>query len=357
MNKLFYPFLEKFVVVYLDDIVVYSHTLKEHVLHLKEVFQVLRDNELYVKLEKCSFAQDEVVFLGHNIKDGGLMMDGRRFIMGYSAIASPLTELLKKSKAWIRDEEYQAAFESLKKAVMEEPVLRLPDETIPFELHTDALNFAIGGVLMMRDDVETFVRTCLICQQDKIEQKKLGGLLDPLPTPKGPWESVSMDFIICLPKSEGGGSIIVVVDLFSKYGTFIAAPPDVTTDDTAKLFFKNVVKYWGVQHVIFSSLNGRENGKGECTIGALSSALWEGGHPLTPNALAASYEGSSSATYKTIKVWHKQADLARALLDKAAKKMKKWEDERRGHVEFEVGDQVMVKLLPQQFKSLRKVYK
>ncbi|GKD40289.1 putative nucleotidyltransferase, ribonuclease H [Tanacetum coccineum] len=78
MNKLFYPFLDKFVVVYLDDIVVHSHTLEEHVLHLKQVFQVLRDNELDVKLEKCSFAQDEVEFLGHKIKDGGLMMDGAK---------------------------------------------------------------------------------------------------------------------------------------------------------------------------------------------------------------------------------------------------------------------------------------
>nr|GEW88438.1 hypothetical protein [Tanacetum cinerariifolium] len=92
----------------------------------------------------------------------------------------------------------------------------------------------------MGDDVKTFVRTCLICQQDKIEQKKSGGFLEPLPSPKGPWESVSMDFITCFPKSKGGGSIIVVVDRFSKYGTFIAAPPDVTADDTAKLFFKNV---------------------------------------------------------------------------------------------------------------------
>ena len=128
MNKLFHPFLDKFVVVYLDDIVVYSHTLEEHVSHLKQVFQVLRDNELYFKLEKCSFAQEEVEFLGHKIKDGGLMMDEakvkairdwetptkvtevrsflglvnyyRRFIKGYSAKAAPLTDLLKKTKAW-----------------------------------------------------------------------------------------------------------------------------------------------------------------------------------------------------------------------------------------------------------------
>ncbi|GJY48141.1 putative nucleotidyltransferase, ribonuclease H [Tanacetum coccineum] len=126
-----------------DDIVVYSHTLEEHVLHLKQVFQVLRDNELYVKLEKCSFTQDEVEFLGHKIKDGGLMMDDAKI----KAIQDwePPT---KKNKAWIWDEECQAAFESLKKTVMKEPVLRLPDVTMPFELHTDASNFDIGGVLM-----------------------------------------------------------------------------------------------------------------------------------------------------------------------------------------------------------------
>lgn len=59
----------------MDDIVVYSNTLEEHVQHLKQVFQVLRENELYIKLEKCSFAQQEVEFLGHKIKDGKLMMD------------------------------------------------------------------------------------------------------------------------------------------------------------------------------------------------------------------------------------------------------------------------------------------
>ncbi|GJR85442.1 cytochrome P450 78A7-like protein [Tanacetum coccineum] len=515
MNKLFHPFLDKFMVVYLDDIVVYSHTLEEHVLHLKQI----KDGGLMMDGAKIKAIQDwesptKVTELRSFL---GLVNYYRRFIMGYSAIASPLTDLLKKNKAWIWDEECQAAFESLKKAVMEEPVLRLPDVTMPFELHTDASDFAIGGVLMqdghpiafesqklneterkytVQEKEMTAVVHCLRiwrhyllgsrfviktdniatsyfqtqkklspkqarwqdflaefdyqleykpgkanvvadalsrkaefaaitqaqfflqdrikrailkeCHDSKwaghpgitrtlalIEQKKLGGLLEPLPTPKGPWESVSMDFITCLPKSEGGGSIIVVVDRFSKYGTFIVAPPDVMADDTAKLFFKNVVKYWEVPHVIVSDRdprfmgrfwtelfkiigtdlkfsmsfhppNGQANGEGECTIEALSSTLSTGKspfelvmglRPLTPNALAASYEGSSSAAYKTMKEWHEQADLARASLDKSDKKMKKLADERRRHVEFEVEDQVMVKLLPQQFKSPRKVSK
>lgn len=128
MNRIFQPYLDKFVVVYLDDIVIYSDTLEEHVEHLRTVFKVLQDNELYVKKSKCSFAQPEVDFLGHKIRDGKLIMDKgkvqaiaewepptkvtelrsflglvnyyRRFIKSYSARAAPLTDLLKKTKAW-----------------------------------------------------------------------------------------------------------------------------------------------------------------------------------------------------------------------------------------------------------------
>ncbi|XP_054805380.1 uncharacterized protein LOC129308324 [Prosopis cineraria] len=176
MNKLFHPYLDQFVVVYLDDIVVYSNTLKEHAQHLKKVFQVLSDHELYIKLEKCSFAKQEVDFLGHKIKDGKLIMDPtkvqaiqewqpptkvpelrsflglvnyyRRFIKGYSTITAPLTDLLKKNKSWLWSQDCQDAFEKLKQMVAQEPVMSLPDYSKPFEVHTDASDFAIGGVLM-----------------------------------------------------------------------------------------------------------------------------------------------------------------------------------------------------------------
>ena len=176
MNKIFHPFLDKFVVVYLDDIVIYSNTLEEHIDHIKKVFRLLRLNELYVKKEKCSFALGEVGFLGHRIKNGKLMMDEskikaiqewdpptkvpqlrpflglvnyhRRFIKGYSARAAPLIDLLKKNKAWTWDEKCQQAFEDLKKAITEELVLALPDHTKVFKVHTDASDFSSGVVLM-----------------------------------------------------------------------------------------------------------------------------------------------------------------------------------------------------------------
>ncbi|KAL2224289.1 UNVERIFIED_CONTAM: Transposon Tf2-11 polyprotein [Sesamum indicum] len=112
----------------------------------------------------------------------------------------------------------------------------------------------------MRDDVETHVRTCLICQQDKADHQKKVGLLQPLAIPKRPWESVSMDYISGLPKVGNLGSIIVVVDRLSKYATFIAAPKHITAEGTAHLFFKHIVKHWGLPKDIVSDRDSRFTG-------------------------------------------------------------------------------------------------
>ncbi|XP_049394692.1 uncharacterized protein LOC125858983 [Solanum stenotomum] len=145
-----------FVVVYLDDIVIYSNTLEEHVEHLRKVYQVLRENQLYIKREKCEFAQHEVISwaissaranYGWTRPKYGQSKNGR-FIRGYSAKAAPLTELLKKNKSWVWSAECQQAFEGLKAAITEGSVLTLPDFSKTFEVHTDASDFSIGGVLM-----------------------------------------------------------------------------------------------------------------------------------------------------------------------------------------------------------------
>ncbi|XP_052117210.1 uncharacterized protein LOC127747411 [Arachis duranensis] len=153
MNEIFQPYLDRFVVVYLDDIVVYSNTLEEHAEHLRTVFKILRENNLYVKKEKCSFAREEVNFLGHIIKDGTLCMDQGK---GYSAEAAPLTDLLKKNHSWEWSKECQKAFDELKAAITEGPVLALPDYSKEFEVHTDAFDYAIGGVLIQEGHPITF---------------------------------------------------------------------------------------------------------------------------------------------------------------------------------------------------------
>ena len=124
MNDVLFDYLDAFVVVYLDDIVVYSQTINEHEMHLRKVLQRLREHKLYVKSEKCEFAREQITYLGHKISEGQIRMDERkvqavidwpaptkvtelrsflgsanyyrRFIKGYLKIVSPLTDLLKK---------------------------------------------------------------------------------------------------------------------------------------------------------------------------------------------------------------------------------------------------------------------
>ena len=104
----------------------------------------------------------------------------------------------------------------------------------------------------MELDIELYVKTCLVCQQDKGLTQKEAGLLQPLPILKSPWISVSMDFITGMPKVKGMSSVFVVVDRFSKYAVFMVAPSTCTVEVVANLFYRNVVKYFCLPKDIMS---------------------------------------------------------------------------------------------------------
>ncbi|XP_031502618.1 uncharacterized protein LOC116265814 [Nymphaea colorata] len=95
----------------------------------------------------------------------------------------------------------------------------------------------------MRDDVEAYVKMCLIYQHDKKTNQKPTSLLEPLPIPERPWESLSIDFIVSLPKVDGRSSIIVVVDRFSKYATFIPTSKECLAERTVEFIMRNIVKH------------------------------------------------------------------------------------------------------------------
>ena len=202
-----------------------------------------------MKKEKCSFALGEMVDL---IKEG----------LQYNPVAKSLISLAFEGKTrrfWVEDGLLYTKDKRLYVPKWGNIIRNLIKECHdskwaghPGQRRTRALLESVYYWPQIRDDVETYVKTCLVCQQDKVEQHQPRGLLEPLPTAERPWESVTMDFIIGLPKSERYGSIIVVVDRFSKYATFIAASEDCTTEETTRLFLKNVVKYWGLPKFIIS---------------------------------------------------------------------------------------------------------
>ncbi|KAA0037591.1 reverse transcriptase [Cucumis melo var. makuwa] len=94
----------------------------------------------------------------------------------------------------------------------------------------------------MKDDVIQYTKTCLIYQHDKVKKAKVARLLDPLSFPTRPWESVSMDFITHLPKVGDFEAILVIIDRFSKYATFVPITKQCSTELITQLFFKHVVK-------------------------------------------------------------------------------------------------------------------
>lgn len=175
MNSVFQKYLRKIVVIFFDDILIYSPTLEEHIMHLRKVFKTLRENQLLAKLSKCSFGQKTIGFLGHIISENGVQPDPdkisamidwqtpknlkmlrgflgltgyyRRFIKGYAQLAAPMTNLLRKD-SFLWSDEATNSFEALKKAMTSAPVLNFLDFSKQFEVETDACNTGIGAVLI-----------------------------------------------------------------------------------------------------------------------------------------------------------------------------------------------------------------
>jgi hypothetical protein len=185
MNGVFCEYLDKFVHVFIDDILIYSRTKEEHDEHLRLVLQCLRENKLYGKLSKCSFYQTKIHYLGHIISGEGIVVDPtkveaimewptptnvqevrsfmglagyyRCFVEGFSKIANPITELQKKNKKFVWSEKCVEAFQKLKELLTTTPILKVPDMDKEFLVCTDASKEGLGGVLMQEGRVITYI--------------------------------------------------------------------------------------------------------------------------------------------------------------------------------------------------------
>jgi hypothetical protein len=181
MNSVFMMELDKFVVVFIDDILIYSKNEKEHAEHLRIVLQCLRDHKLYAKFSKCEFWLDRVKFLGHTISKKGISVDPskvqevmdwkppktvhqirsflglagyyRCFILDFSRIAKPMTELLKKGVTFVWSEDCEKSFHTSRQHLTTALVLVQPDNSKPFEVFCDASGTGLGCVLMQESRV------------------------------------------------------------------------------------------------------------------------------------------------------------------------------------------------------------
>ncbi|KAA0054240.1 peroxidase 64 [Cucumis melo var. makuwa] len=144
MNTIFKPHLRRFVLVFFDDILSYNRNLEEHLQHLKLVFEILREHELYANMKKCNFAQARLEYLGHIISGKGVEVDLEK--IGVIKEWPPPTNVRDlEAYDWIKARE---AFEMLKNAMTTLPILALPDFNLPFKIKIDASGYGIGAVLI-----------------------------------------------------------------------------------------------------------------------------------------------------------------------------------------------------------------
>lgn len=176
MNTTLAPLLRRCVVVFFDDILVYSNSFEEHVHNLRAVLQLLAQDQWQVKLSKCSFVKNQINYLGHVISKGSVATDPskiqavlnwsqpanvkelrsflglagyyRKFVKFFAVLARPLTDLLKKNVLFVWTSDHDVAFQELKSALYSAPVLAMPDFSLPFVIETDACAVGVGAVLM-----------------------------------------------------------------------------------------------------------------------------------------------------------------------------------------------------------------
>ncbi|GJR53704.1 putative reverse transcriptase domain-containing protein [Tanacetum coccineum] len=181
MNSVCKPYLDKFVIVFIDDILIYPKMKEDHEVHLGLVLELLRKEKLYAKFSKCEFWLQEVHFLGHVVNQNGIHVDPskieavknwktpttpseirsflglagyyRRFIANFSKIAKPLTSLTQKNQKYVWGVEQEEAFQTLKNNLCDAPILTLPDGVEDFVVYCDASNQGLGCVLMQRGKV------------------------------------------------------------------------------------------------------------------------------------------------------------------------------------------------------------
>nr|GEY03623.1 hypothetical protein [Tanacetum cinerariifolium]GEY81461.1 hypothetical protein [Tanacetum cinerariifolium] len=206
MNRIFHEYLDKFVIVFIDDILVYSKTKEEHEEHLRIVLGTLRQEKLYAKFSKCEFCLGHVAFLGHIVSADGIPMD--------PAKVEAITKWPKPKTVTEKSEE---------------------DEQTKFRVDDDCVMWF--GDRLCVPGYSYVCKEVFECQQVKIEHQRASRLLQPLDIPVWKWDGISMDFVTGLPRTQKKNDAIwVVVDRLTKSAHFLPIRKDFSISRLADIF-------------------------------------------------------------------------------------------------------------------------
>nr|GEV48137.1 hypothetical protein [Tanacetum cinerariifolium] len=405
-NRVCRPYLDKFVIVFIDDISIYSKTQEEHVEHLRIVLELLKKEKLYAMFSKCEFWLREVQFLRHVIN--GLAGYYRRFIENFSKIAKSLSILTQKCKTFDWGEEQELAFQTLKDKLCNAPVLALPNRLEDFvrrwiELFSDydceihyhpgkanvvanalsrkerevvdesaGLQRGLDEMIEQRSDGTMYyldriwvplkgeVRTLIIDEAHKSKypvhpgaDKMYYDLRDRYWWPRmkkdiGEYEGITMDFVTKLPRTiSGHDTIWVIMNRLTKSAHFLSMREDYKIDRLARLYLNEIVAKHGVPILIIPDHDSR------FTLRFWQSMQEALGTRLDMNFGESYYVHLSLVGFSYNNSYHSTVKCApfEALYGKKCRSPIMWSkksytDKKRKPLEFSVGDYVLLKVSP-----------
>ncbi|GKA31719.1 putative reverse transcriptase domain-containing protein [Tanacetum coccineum] len=383
------PYLDKFVIVFIDDILIYSKTQEEHVEHFRLVLELLKKEKLYAKFSKCEFWLREVQFLGNVINGNGIHVDP--------------SKIEAKSKTFDWGEEQELAFQTLKDKLCNAPVLALLDrpEDFMIELFGDydyEIRYHPGKANVVTDalsrkervkpkrvlvawnkkDIAEYVSKCLTCLKVKAVHQRPSGLLQQPKIPVWKWEGIAMDFVTKLPRtSSGHDTIWVIVDRLTKSAHFLPMCDDYKMERLARLYLNEIVARHGVSISITSDHDSRLTSRfwqsmQEALGTRLDMRSWDVHLLLVEFSYNNSYHSSVRCApfkalygrkYRSPIMWAEVGEgqligpeLVQETTEKisqikdrlkaARDRQKSYADKRRKHLEFSVGDYVLLKVSP-----------
>nr|GEW58812.1 putative reverse transcriptase domain-containing protein [Tanacetum cinerariifolium] len=319
MNRVCRPYLDKFVIVFIDDILIYSKTQEEHVEHLRLILELLKKEKLYAKFSMCEFWLKEVQFLGHVINGNGIHVDPskieavknwkaprtltdvrsflglagyyRRFIKKISKIAKSLTVLTQKCKTFDWGEKHKLAFQTLKDKLCNAPVLALPEGPKDFvrpwiELFSDydcEIRYHPGKANVVADALSRKERVkpkrvsaMNMILQSIIKDRILAAQKVVVDEFVGLQKGIAMDFVTKLRRtSNGHDTIWVIVDRLTKSAHFLPMREDYKMERLFRLYLNEISmqEALGTRLDMSMAYHPRTDGQGECTIQTLEDML------------------------------------------------------------------------------------
>nr|GEU92041.1 putative reverse transcriptase domain-containing protein [Tanacetum cinerariifolium] len=389
MNRVCKPYLDKFVIVFIDEILIYSKSEEEHEVHLKTILDLLKKEKLYAKFSKCEFWLKKVQFLGHVVNRDGKAnvvanalsrkerLKPRRVramsITIHSGLKTKILEAqgeaskdLKALAEWLKglethferqdnggvyffDRIWIPSVGSVRKLIMDEA------HTSRYSIHpgADKLYYDMKDLYWwpsMKRDIAEYISRCLTCSKIKAEHQKPSGLLQQPEIHEWKWEKITMELVTKLPRSSGGyDAIWIVVDRLTKSAHLLPIREDYKTKKLTRIYINKIVARHGVPVSIISGRNGR-----------FASHLWQALQEVLGTKLhmsTAYHPETDGQSERTIQILE---DMLRACvmdfgekiiqikerLKTARSHQKSYADKRLKPLEFKVRDCVLLKVSP-----------